>query len=342
MTDIKDLNLAELEAVLKSWNHPVFRAKQIFSWIYKKGADDFALMNNLPQELREKLKANFDLLSLRLIRQDESGDGTEKLLFGLKDAESIEAVSIPAEGRVTGCVSTQAGCKFSCFFCASGILGFMRNLSCGEIMEEVLYLKYKTKNKALTHIVFMGTGEPLDNYDSVMKAIRLINSKEGLNIGARRITISTCGLIPGIKKLAAENLQIELSVSLHAADEQTRSRIMPVNKKHPLKELVKTCKEYIEKTNRQVTFEYILIKGMNSGLQDAQNLSKILRGMNCKVNIIPANPVSECKIEPPGKSDIIFFRDYLLKQGIHVTLRKPRGADIHAACGQLRLKYEKK
>ena len=188
----------------------------------------------------------------------------------------------------------------------------------------------------------MGTGEPLDNYDQVLKAIRMINSPEGLHIGARRITISTAGIIPGIRRLAEEGLQIELSVSLHAADEKTRSLIMPVNIKYPLNELILACKDYIKKTNRQITFEYILIKGLNSGLQNAGNLVRMLKGMDCKVNIIPANPVKELKVEPADQAEINLFKEALLKSGVRVTLRKPRGEDIQAACGQLRLGYEKK
>jgi 23S rRNA (adenine2503-C2)-methyltransferase len=337
--DIKELTLEELKSTLKDWGKAPFHAKQIFFWIYHKGVSDFNQMSDLPLDLRRQLKEKFYLSSLRLIKSVESRDGTEKLLFELQDKNLIEAVIIPAKDRITGCVSTQVGCKFSCFFCASGLLGFKRNLTQGEIIEQVLYLKNKSKHR-LTHLVFMGMGEPLDNYDFAIKAIRIINSPEGMHIGARRITISTCGITPGIKKLSGEGLQIELSVSLHAADDKTRTKIMPVNKKYPLKELMSACREYVKQTNRQVTFEYILIKGLNSDLQSAANLSKILKGWNCKVNLIPSNVVKECRIEPPNKMDILFFKDCLVKQGINVTLRKPRGEDIEAACGQLRLKTQ--
>lgn len=335
MQDIKDLILKKLENIIKGWGRPAFHARQIFSWIYKKGIQDFEQMKDLPLDLRKQLKENFSLSSLKLIKSVQSKDGTEKFLLELKDGNLIEAVTIPTAKRVTGCVSTQAGCKFGCLFCASGLLGYKRNLTTGEILNEVLYLR----NKKLTHLVFMGMGEPLDNYDNVTKAIRIINSPESFNIGARRITISTCGIIPGIERLSDEGLQIELSVSLHAADDKTRTQIMPVNKKYPLKDLMLACKEYVKKTNRQITFEYILIKGVNSDLQSAKNLSRILKGLNCKVNLIPSNVVRECKIEPPNKLDILFFRDNLKNEGINVTLRKPRGEDIEAACGQLRLRY---
>lgn len=343
MRDIKDLTLNELEAVLIGWNESLFRAKQIFSWVYKKGAGSFEQMSDLSVNLRKRLKEDFYIYSCEVAQELKSIDGTQKLLFRLKDKNYIEGVIIPAEGRITGCISSQVGCKFACGFCASGLSGFKRNLTAGEILEQVLFLKTYAPENKLTHIVFMGTGEPFDNYDNVLKAARIINSEYAFNIGARRITLSTSGIINGIEKLAGEKLQIEISVSLHAADDKTRSGLMPINKKYPLKELIGACKDYIEKTDRQVTFEYALIKGVNSALKDAQNLNKILKGLRlCKINLIPANPIRKLKIEPPNKPDILLFRDYLLKHGVNVTLRKPRGIDIDAACGQLRLRYEGK
>ncbi len=326
---------------MDNWQQPRFRAQQIFFWIYKKKIRDFEEMNNLPLSLKERLKDNFSLFDLRLVKILKSQDGTQKFLFKLGDGNLIEAAVIPAERRITGCISTQVGCKFTCRFCASGLLGFKRNLSCGEMLDEALYLKNNAPDNKITHLVFMGIGEPLDNYDHVLKAIRIINSRYSFNIGARRITISTCGIVSGIKRLSAEGLQIELSVSLHAADDKTRLRLMPINKIYPLKDLITACREYISKTNRQITFEYILIKNINSGLQNALKLSKILKGLNCKVNLIPCNVIKELNVQPPEKSEILLFRDYLLKSGINVTLRRPRGEDIEAACGQLRLHYEK-
>lgn len=342
MQDIKELNLVELENILKSWGELPFHAKQIFSWVYKRGVSDFLNMSDLPSGLRKRLKDNYYLFSLNLVKILKSQDRTKKLLFKLSDGNFIEIVIIPTEKRVTACLSTQVGCKFACRFCASGMLGFKRNLTCGEIIEQILYSKNNYSDKKITHLVFMGIGEPLDNYANVIKAIQIINSTLGLNIGARRITISTCGIIPAIKKLAKEGLQIELSISLHAADEKIRSALMPVNKIYPLRNLINTCGEYIKKTNRQITFEYVLIKDINSNLQSAKKLSIMLKGLNCKVNLIPANIIKEFKIEPPKRNEILLFKDYLLKQGINVTLRRPRGADIEAACGQLRLRYEKK
>jgi 23S rRNA (adenine2503-C2)-methyltransferase len=340
--DIKDLNLEELGNVLKSWNYPGYHAKQICAWIYKKQIADFQEMSDLSADLRRMLKENFYIFGMKLAKNQKSADATQKFLFELKDKNFIEAVIIPAENRITGCISTQVGCRFACRFCASGLSGFKRNLAVGEIIEEVLHLKHYAPDKKLTHIVFMGTGEPLDNYDNVLKAIRIINSDYSLNIGARRITISTCGIIPAIRKLADEDLQIELSISLHAADDKARSGLMPINKKYPLKDLMPACQEYINKTGRQITFEYVLIKGINSDLQNARGLVKMLKPLKlAKVNLIASNPVKELKIVPPNKLEILFFRDYLFKHGINVTLRKPRGEDIEASCGQLRLRYEK-
>jgi len=342
MRNILDFDLKKLEAVFLEWHEPAYHARQVFNWVFKKGVLDFLAMSDLPAALRLRLKDNFYLFDLKLIKRLVSRDGTEKFLFSLKDGNLIEAVTIPTEKRVTACISTQAGCKFNCFFCASGVGGFKRNLTDSEILQEALYLKSNSALGKITHIVFMGTGEPLDNYENLLSAIRRINSQDCLGIGARRITISTCGLVPGIQRLAEEGLQIELSVSLHAADDKTRSRLMPINKKYPLRELIATCAKYIAETNRQVTFEYILASGVNSDLQNAQRLSTILEGLNCKVNLIPANPVSASCLKPPGKLEVLLFKDYLIKHGMNVTLRRERGQDIEAACGQLRAKYEEK
>jgi len=334
------LALAELKDFLVKQGEPGFRARQIFTWIYRKGAQDFSAMSDLSQGLRKRLGEDFFIFRSKIAAQQDSIDGTQKFLIELYDRSFIEAVIIPAESRVTGCISSQVGCKYACAFCASAQSGFKRNLTSGEILEEALLLNSQQK---LTHIVFMGTGEPMDNYDSVMKVVRTINAPDGMGIGARRITLSTCGIIPGIEALAKEGLQIELSISLHAADDKTRSQLIPVNKKYPLKILIAACHEYIKKTDRQITFEYCMIKGMNSDLQSAKNLVTILKPLRlAKVNLIPANPIKESKVEPPGKLEVLFFKDYLLKHGVNVTLRKSRGQDIDAACGQLRLKYETK
>jgi 23S rRNA (adenine2503-C2)-methyltransferase len=363
MRDIKELNLKELEDELSGRGFPKYQARSIFDWIYQKGVDEFGRMSNLPVSLRQALAGEFSILNLKLAQRLDSSDGTAKFLFELPDKNLIEAVNIPMKKRssglsrkvepasfaMTGCISSQAGCKFGCNFCASGLKGFKRNLSCGEILDEVLYLKNNIKGGnspksalPLTHIVFMGTGEPLDNYENLLKAIRIINSPAAFNIGARKITISTCGVIPGIKRLQEEDLQVELSISLHAAVDKIRSQLMPVNNKYPLAALIKCCQDYIAKTNRQITFEYILVKGLNADLSSARDLVNLLKSLRLvKINLIPANAVPELKIVAPDFAQINSFKEYLLKAGLNVTLRQKRGEDIQAACGQLRLKYEK-
>jgi 23S rRNA (adenine2503-C2)-methyltransferase len=347
MQDIKELSLKELEDRLLFWGSPKYYARLIWNWIYQKGAYDFSQMSNLPAPLRKILTDEFSILGIKLADLQVSSDRTTKFLFELADKNLMEAVNIPMRRlvrfhAVTGCISSQAGCKFGCSFCASSLGGFKRNLTSGEILDEVLYLKNNLKAGQLTHIVFMGTGEPMDNYEYVLKAIRIINSPFAFNIGARRITISTCGIIPSIDKLALEDLQVELSISLHAATDKVRSQLMPVNNKYPLAALIKCCQEYIAKTNRQITFEYILIKGVNSDEADAQNLVKLLKDLRlAKVNLIPANSVPESKIIPLDSAQTIYFKDYLFKAGLNVTLRREHGQDIDAACGQLRLKYAK-
>ena len=338
---IRDLDLGQLQEVLKSQGYPLFRAGQIFTWLYEKNVTQFSQMNNLPAGLRKQLDDTFLIHTLSVVHKAVSADGTEKFLFETADNQHLESVSIPAEGRTTACISSQVGCKFGCAFCLSGTGGFKRNLSCGEILDQVCSVKRLNQRHGLTHIVFMGMGEPFDNYDTVLKAVRMINAQEAIGIGARRITISTCGIIPGIERLAAEKIQIELSVSLHAAFEKLRSQLMPVNKAYPLKALIAACRRYVEQTNRQVTFEYILLKGVNSSLSDARELGTILRGMNAKINLIAVNPGAALGFQAPDKTDLLFFKNELAKQGVHVTVRQSRGQDIEAACGQLRMRYEK-
>ncbi|MEW5758971.1 MAG: 23S rRNA (adenine(2503)-C(2))-methyltransferase RlmN [Candidatus Omnitrophota bacterium] len=339
MQDIKNLTLINLERFLIEKGHSAFRARQIFSWIYQKRNEDFALMTNLSQALKELLRANLYFSKIELIDKFRSEDKTEKFLFRLEDNNSIESVIIPVDKRITFCISTQVGCKYKCLFCASGKSGFIRNLTSGEIVSQILYLKDYRKD--LGNIVFMGIGEPLDNYDNLLLAIRIINDKNGLNIGARKITISTCGLIPQINKLANEKLQVELSVSLHAASDKIREKLMPVNKIYPLEKLIAACKDYYKNTNRQITFEYVLIKDINSSLQDAKNLAKILKGFDAKINLIVYNMIPGFGLIPPDKKEISSFFNQLKNRGVNVTVRRPRGQDIEAACGQLKLIYEK-
>jgi 23S rRNA (adenine2503-C2)-methyltransferase len=298
-------------------------------------------MSDLPARVREDCASHWRIGSAFCAAVQRSTDGTEKFLMRMSDNAAVEAVSIPALPRVTGCISSQVGCKYACTFCASGSAGFVRDLTVAEIMSQVWHLRFRSAARALTHVVFMGTGEPFDNYEAMMAAIRLMNDPLAMAIGARRITVSTCGLVPGIERFAREGLQVELSVSLHAADEATRSALMPVNKRYPLAALRATCKAYAAATRRQVTFEYLLIRGLNTNLQNARALRTIVKDIGlCKVNLIPANPVPQRKIEAPTPQEVRSFKLALAEGGVAVTVRTPRGKDIDAACGQLRLRHE--
>jgi len=336
LQDIRNLSLEELVQYVRSVDENPYRATQVFEWLYKRGAGRFEAMENLPLGLRERLKKNWALSNPVVVSQAVSHDGTIKFLFELNDKERVETVLIPAASRKTVCVSTQAGCKFGCRFCASGIGGWRRDLSCAEILGQILHVKNITPGGLLSHIVFMGTGEPLDNYDNLLKVIRILNAPQGLHIAARRITISTCGLIPKIKQLAQEGLQLELAISLHGSNQETRTVLMPVNKKYPLDDLVRACRDYIRATKRQITFEYILIKDLTCTPRAAAELGQLLKGMLCKVNLIPYNKVEEFLYEPPSRRDIMTFQERLKALGVHATVRMPRGRDVAAACGQLR------
>jgi len=334
--DIRNLLFDDLVQYLQSVGEKSFRADQVFKWIYKKGVLDFDGMSDLSSSLRDKLKENFVFNNPETVKKQVSKDKTTKFLLELHDGERIETVLIPARGRITLCVSTQAGCKFACKFCASAIGGWVRDLDCSEIITQVQSAEKEIQGQRISHIVFMGTGEPLDNYENVLKAIRVINSSKGMNIAARRITVSTCGLIPEIMKLAKEGIQFELAISLHGADNKTRNKLVPINKKYPIEELMAACREYIKLTKRQITFEYVLIKGVTCTKESADMLGKILKGMLCKMNLIPYNAIEGFSYEPPSKDEAVDFKKQLLKKGIHSTIRKPRGQDVSAACGQLK------
>lgn len=334
--DIRNLTLSELEGRFKKLSIESYRARQVFGWLYQKGVEDFSQMVNLPKELREKLSQYFTIEKLGLERIETSRDLTQKFLFRLKDDSLIESVSIPFKSRLTVCLSTQVGCRFSCMFCASGVLGFKRNLSISEILAQFLAIRKNVALERITNVVFMGVGEPLDNYDHVISSIRILNDPLGIHLGIRKMTISTAGLAPAIERLAKEGLQVELSISLHAADDEKRSALLPINKRYPLKVLMKAVNAYIAATKRKVTFEYVLLGGYNTTVEDAQELIRLLRYLNVGVNLIPYNPVnSRIRFDPPTKLEVLFFKSYLSKKGIDVTLRMPRGSDITAGCGQL-------
>jgi len=294
-------------------------------------------MTNLSEALREKLKQNFDLHVFKIIQKQVSKDGTKKYLFDVLDNNAIESVLMEYKHGKTICVSSQIGCKMGCKFCASTGVKFARSLEAGEIVEQLLAIE-RDENIKISNLVFMGIGEPLDNYDNVMKAINLLNHPKGINMGARHISISTSGLVPNIYKLADENRQCTLSISLHSASNEKRSQMMPVNNVYNIQELIKACKYYIEKTNRRISFEYALAKDNNDNLQDAAELVKLLKGMLCHVNLIPINKIEDGKFSKSTNENIIKFRDYLNDHGIVATIRRELGSDIDAACGQLRKK----
>ena len=298
-------------------------------------------MTNLPESFREKLKENFDLHVFKIITKQESKDGTKKYLFDLLDNNAIESVLMEYKYGKTVCVSTQVGCKMGCKFCASTGIKFARSLEPGEIVEQLLAIE-RDENIKISNLVFMGIGEPLDNYDNVMKAIKLLNHPKGINMGARHISISTSGLVPNIYKLADENIQCTLSISLHSASNEKRSQMMPVNNVYNIQELMKACKYYIEKTNKRISFEYALAKDNNDNLQDAKELVALLKGMLCHVNLIPINKIEDGKYSKSSNENIIKFRDYLNDHGIVATIRRELGSDINAACGQLRKKEVEK
>ena len=294
-------------------------------------------MTNLSESLREKLKQHFDLHVFKIIKKQESKDGTKKYLFDVLDNNAIESVLMEYKYGKTICVSTQIGCKMGCKFCASTGVKFARSLEPGEIVEQLLAIE-RDENIRISNLVFMGIGEPLDNYDNVMKAIKLLNHPKGINMGARHISISTSGIVPNIYKLADENIQCTLSISLHSSSNEKRSNMMPINNLYNIQELIKACKYYIEKTNKRISFEYALAKDNNDSLEDARELVKLLKGMLCHVNLIPINKIENGKFNKSSNESIIKFRDYLNKHGIVATIRRELGSDIDAACGQLRKK----
>ena len=337
MKNIKDFNLDELQEELVSIGEKKYRAEQIFKWIYVEKVKEFDEMTNLSLELREKLKTNYTMCNYQILRKQESSDGTKKYLFDVLDSNAIETVLMQYHHGKTICVSSQIGCKMGCKFCASTGIQFVRSLTAGEIVEQILAVEQDIKDK-ISNVVFMGIGEPFDNYDNVMKAIKIINNQKGLNIGARHISVSTSGLVPKIYDFANEDLQCTLSISLHATNDEKRSSMMPVNKKYSIEELMKACRYYIDKTNKRISFEYALAKDNNDNLDDAKELVKLLKGMLCHVNLIPINKIENGSYTKSTNENIIKFRDYLNDNGIVATIRRELGSDIDAACGQLRRK----
>ena len=338
MKNIKDYDLEKLKTIFtEELNEKSYRAEQVFKWLYVDKVNSFDEMTNLSLELRKKLKENFEFTTYKIKAKQSSKDGTKKYLLELNDGNAVETVLMKYKYGKTICVSTQVGCKMGCKFCASTGLPFVRSLSSAEIVEQILIIE-KDENIRISNIVFMGIGEPFDNYENVINAIRILNNQKGLSIGARHISISTSGLVPYIYKLADENIQCSLSISLHCTDNKKRSELMPVNRKYSIEELLKACKYYIEKTKRRVSFEYALLSGKNDTVEDANGLIKLLKGMLCYVNLIPVNKIENEPFKKSNNKNILKFRDYLNENGINATIRRELGSDIDAACGQLRRK----
>ncbi|MEJ2487373.1 MAG: 23S rRNA (adenine(2503)-C(2))-methyltransferase RlmN [Anaerolineales bacterium] len=339
---LTDLDLDDLQGLMKALGEPKFRALQVWEGIYKQLAGSPQEITNIPKDLRKKLSAQFEFSSLKPIVSLDSSDGqTTKTLFELTDGTKIETVLMNYDKRHTHCISSQVGCAMNCSFCATGQMGFTRNLTAGEIVEQVLYFARQLAKEDLrvTNIVFMGMGEPFHNYDAVMKAIRILNDEKGFKLGARRFTVSTVGLIPGIKRFTAENSQVNLAISLHSTDETRRSSIMPVNNRYPISDLVQVCREYFDATGRRVTFEWALIDGVNDTIQEAEALADLLEGLTCHVNVIPLNPTGGYSGKKSTKENVEAFKNTLESRGIACTVRIRRGIDIQAGCGQLASKH---
>ena len=351
LPDIKSQTRDELAARFVEWGLPSYRLDQLLHWLYERRVANWDAMSNLPRELRDKLRQHYTLQPIELVTKQGSRDTTQKFLWRLADNSFIESVLIPANPSLYGeasdrhtlCVSTQVGCAYGCKFCASGLEGWKRNLEPHEIVEQVLAIErdQSSKERLVNNLVIMGMGEPLANYDNLLKALTILNAAWGGNIGARKITISTSGLVPEIRKLADEPLQFRLAISLHGATDEVRGKIMPVNKKYPLKELAAACEFYQKKKGRMITFEYILMAGVNDSLDQVEPLAKLARKLHAKVNLIPYNKVEGLPWERPTEDVQEQFLKALEARHITATLRREKGHDIDAACGQLRLRKER-
>ena len=337
--DIASLNWEELQKELLEAGEKKFRASQIYEWIHKKGAEDFSEMTNLSKVLREKLEQNFRIPKVEMIaRQISKKDGTNKFLFCLEDGNVVESVLMRYKHGNSVCVSSQVGCRMGCRFCASTLGGLTRNLQTGEILDQVYQIQ-KYSGERVSNLVLMGTGEPMDNYDNVVKFIRMLSDEHGLNISQRNITVSTCGIVPRIYDLAKEKLQITLALSLHAATQEKRKELMPIAYKYELGEVLEACRYYYEQTGRRLTFEYSLVGGVNDTDRDVQQLVGLVSGLNCHINLIPVNPIKERSYVQSNARVVANFKTKLEKCGINATIRREMGRDIGGACGQLRKSY---
>ena len=337
---LKSMTLTEMGALFKELGQPAFRAKQVYTWLHK-GVRSYEEMSNLPKALRERLDADYPICPPEVVRRQESKkDGTIKYLWRLADGNCVETVLMRYHYGNTVCISTQVGCRMGCAFCASTIGGLVRRLEPYEMLDEVLFTQVDS-GLPISHIVLMGIGEPLDNFDNVMRFLELVNSEDGMNISMRHISLSTCGLVPMIDKLAEKKLQLSLAISLHGPTDEIRNTIMPVNKAYPTEELLAACRRYYEATSRRIHFEYAMINGVNDAPEHAQILLKRLKGLPAHINLIPLNHVEESPLKPSTKAAVARFQQILEKGGLTATVRRTLGGDIDASCGQLRRKYTK-
>ena len=337
--DIKSFTFEELEEEITALGEKSFRAKQIFAWLHARGAESFDEMTDLSAGLRRRLRDSFALTALKTVGERVSAvDGTRKYLFCLEDGNVIESVWMKYHHGNSVCISSQAGCRMGCRFCASTLDGLARNLRASEMLDQIYRIQAMTGER-VSNVVIMGSGEPLDNYDNVVRFLRLISHEKGLNISARNLTLSTCGLVPQIRRLAGEGLPITLALSLHAPDDETRKKLMPIANSYPLDEVIPACRFYYEQTGRRLTFEYSLVRGVNDGLSQAQDLARLLNGLHGHVNLIPVNPIKERDFVQSRQEAIRDFKNVLEKNGINVTIRREMGRDIGGACGQLRKSY---
>ncbi|MCI8584314.1 MAG: 23S rRNA (adenine(2503)-C(2))-methyltransferase RlmN [Lachnospiraceae bacterium] len=339
MTDIKSLTLLELQEEMERLGEKKFRAKQVYGWMHEKLADHFEEMTNLSKALRERLSKEYELPALKLIEVQQSGqDGTCKFLFGLPDGHVIESVLMRYHYGNSVCISSQVGCRMGCRFCASTLGGLQRGLRPSEMLDQIYQIQKWSKER-VHNVVVMGTGEPLDNYDALLRFLHLLTCEGGLHISQRNVTVSTCGIVPKMRKLAEEKLQITLALSLHASTQEKRKALMPVANRYELSEVIDACRYYFEQTGRRITFEYSLVGGVNDQEEDARELIRLIQPLNCHVNLISVNPIKERDYVQSGRQTIVNFKNKLEKSGIVVSIRRELGRDIDGACGQLRRSY---
>ncbi len=340
--DIKSWNQEELGEFLISLGEKPFRAKQIYPWLHVKHVESFEEMTDISNKLKEKLTNSCELTVLKQVKVQQSKlDGTRKYLFALADGNMIESVLMGYHHGNSVCISSQVGCRMGCKFCASTLDGRVRNLTPGEMLDQI-YRIQREIGERVSHVVVMGMGEPLDNYENLLKFIQLLSDENGMNISQRNITVSTCGIVPNMRRLAEEKLQITLALSLHGATQKKRQALMPIAKKYEIHQVVEACEYYFQRTGRRITFEYSLVGGTNDGEEDARQLSRLISGMNCHVNLIPVNPIKEQNYVQPDQKSVLNFKNKLEKYGINVTIRREMGRDIEGACGQLRKRFSER